>query len=121
MMRWVEAEQDAAGSVRRWDRAARAVVDYDPAGVEVARRPFTADEEAAAVAQDALDAARVAHEAARAAVRGILDDIDTQQARAQEGSSTRRRRPPRTASRPARHSAWLGAVKDLARFARGLA
>ena len=120
MMRWVDAEQDAAGSVRRWDRAARAVIDYDPAGVEVARRPFAADEEAAAVAQDALDAARVAHEASRAAVRGILDDIDAQQARAQEvidspAASTEGRKAARATLRLA------GAVKDLARFARGLA
>jgi len=120
MMRWVDAEQDAAGSVRRWDRAARAVIDYDPSGVEVARRPFTADEEAAAVAQDALDAERAEHAAARAAVRGILDDIDAQQVRAREvidspSASAEGRKGARATLRLA------AAVKDLARFVRGLA
>ena len=119
-MRWVDAEQDAAGSVRRWDRAARAVIDYDPSGVEMKRRPFTPDEEAAAGAQDALDAERAEHDAARAAVRGILDDIAAQQSRAQEvidspSASAEDRRLARTTLRLA------GAVKDLARLARRLA
>lgn len=119
-MRWVDAEQDAAGGVRRWDRAARAVIDYDPSGAEMERRLFTPDEEAAAVAQDALDAERAEHDAARAAVRGILDDIDAQQSRAREvidspSASAEDRKLARTTLRLA------GAVKDLARLARRLA
>lgn len=79
MMRWVDAEQDAAGGVRRWDRAARAVVDYDPAGVEVAR---------GARAQEVIDS---------------------------PSASAEDRKSARATLRLA------GAVKDLARFARGLA
>ena len=78
------------------------------------------NQEAAAVAQDALDAARVAHEASGAAVPGILDDIDARRARAQEvidspSASAEDRKGARATLRLA------AAVKDLARFARGLA
>ena len=57
---------------------------------------------------------------ARAAVRSILDDIDAQRARAQEvidppAASAEDRKSARATLRLA------GAVKDLARFARGLA
>ena len=74
----------------------------------------------AAVAQDALDAERAERDVARAAVRGILDDIDAQWSRAQEvidspSASAEDRKLARATLRLA------GAVKDLARLARGLA
>lgn len=120
MMRWVEAEQDAAGSVRRWDRAARAVVDYDPAGVEVARRPFTTEENAAADAESARAAAQSQHEADRAKVCAIIADLRAEKGRAQAviddpNATPRERDLGRAVKRIA------DAAIDLARFVREIA
>ena len=83
-------------------------------------RPYTDDENKAADALAADALARAEHAAARAAVRGILDDIDAQQVRAREvidspSASAEDRKVARATLRLA------AAVKDLARLARGLA
>lgn len=109
---WVRYADD--GTVIEGDDETRiALVDGVP-------RPYTDDENKAADALAADALARAEHAAARAAVRGILDDIDAQQVRAREvinspSASAEDRKGARATLRLA------AAVKDLARFARGLA
>ena len=109
---WVRYADD--GTVIEGDDETRvALVDGVP-------RPYTDDENKAADALAADALARAEHAAARAAVRGILDDIDAQQDRAREvidspSASAEDRKGARATLRLA------AAVKDLARFVRRLA
>lgn len=111
---WIRYADD--GTVIEGDDETRvALVDGVP-------RPYTAEENKAADALAADTLARAEHAAARAAVRGILDDIDAQQDRAREVIDSPSDVRTVTADAFAAELADLtAAVKDLARFARGLA
>ena len=109
---WIRYADD--GSVIEGDDETRVAL------VDGVARPYTDDENKAADALAADALARAEHAAARAAVRGILDDIDAQQDRAREVIDS----PSASAGDTDEAVVLLrlaGAVKDLARFVRGLA
>lgn len=114
-----DAEEIEGVIRRRWDRTTREVIEYDPAGVEVSRRPFDAEEAVAAAERDAADLARAERVAARVAVRAIITDLQAERTRAQEvidaaASTQEDRKNARAILRTA------GACIDLARLVRDL-
>ena len=100
-MLWVRYADD--GTVIEGDDVTRiALVDGVP-------RPYTDDENKAADALAADALARAEHAAARAAVRCAASWMTSTPSRPAHGrSSTRRRRPPRTARGHGPRSGWLG-------------
>lgn len=104
------------------DDATRTVTTYDETGTVLAVTPYTAEQSAAADQAAAEAAAQAEREAARTAIKAIINDLQTEKARAQavidkannqiSGADTK------DVARAAKRIA--DAAIDLARFVRDL-